>query len=211
MKAIAASTSGEAAAIWWTNMLYSVRGLYDETISHDICLGNLQPLYSYHLNEFRNRLKMDLEFTPQARHKYIDTPALVFGQVPVENVVLVQGQEIDPLLDPRNGVEETGAIEHETAPTETRRVLDSQGGQRYGFGVEELEKALRAIEKAACGAGLDGYGGRRYLKRVGFGSLGPGDRLEGDGILCCGTNWELQAKGTIKLFGKEFGHGPGSR
>lgn len=71
MKTIAARTSGEAAAIWWTNTLYTVRGLYDEAISHDVCLGDLQPLYSYHLNNFRSKLKQDLEFNQPASERHV--------------------------------------------------------------------------------------------------------------------------------------------
>lgn len=78
MKRIAAASASEAAAAWWMYSLYNVRRLHDESISHDILLGGLQPLYSHHLNAFKTYLGHELERSILERGKC--TVMVVDGQ-----------------------------------------------------------------------------------------------------------------------------------
>ena len=89
----------------------------------------------------------------------LDAPALVVGQVPVEDVELVQGHRVEHALDLVHAVEVPGRIEHVAAPAKARRVLDPQRGHRgvaaglAGGGLDQLPQRDRTVVQAGRVAG----------------------------------------------------------
>ena len=61
-------------------------------------------------------------------------PALVFGEVPVEDVELVECEGIDVLLDCLFWHEVSTVVEHGTSPGESGDVFDDDGGHDELFG-----------------------------------------------------------------------------
>ena len=59
-----------------------------------------------------------------------DAPALIFGQVPVEDVVFVKGQHIDEFLDEFDRKHVSADIKMHTAPAKGGAVVDDDAGQR---------------------------------------------------------------------------------
>ena len=88
-----------------------------------------------------------------------DAPALVVGQVPVEEVELVQRHRVEHALDLVHAVEVPGRIEHVAAPAKARRVLDPQRGQveiaagSAGGGLDQLPQRERTVIQAGRVAG----------------------------------------------------------
>ena len=95
---------------------------------------------------------------------HFDAPALVVGQVPVEEIHLVISHDAQHLLDFLDREEVAAHVEHETAIGEARRVVDGNAGNRVGrAGIEFLDEhvarqhfldTLQTVEKAFHGAGL---------------------------------------------------------
>ena len=91
-------------------------------------------------------------------------PALVISQVPVEVVHLVERHQAEQLLDFLSGEEVAADVEHETAITETRGIIDADERQgttltqaRYAgsdMGGQHLAKALECVEDARGCAGV---------------------------------------------------------
>ena len=65
----------------------------------------------------------------------LDAPALVFGEVPVEIVHFMQGDEVDIAFDEFDGEEVAAAVEVEAAPGEAGVVVDGDGGNGETCGV----------------------------------------------------------------------------
>ena len=98
----------------------------------------------------------------QARIAFdLQTPGLIVGQVPVEDVELVHRHPVDEALDELGRLIVTGGIQHQTAPGEPRRILDRNGGddrRSLAFlGGRQLPQTDRAIQQAAevIGRNLD--------------------------------------------------------
>jgi len=95
----------------------------------------------------------------------LDPPALVVGQVPVEPVHLVQGQEVDVLQYEFLGHEVAGHVQVHAPPTEPGLVFDLHAGDpprdRLGPGPaedlrgQELSQGLHAVEHAGLRCRLD--------------------------------------------------------
>ena len=99
----------------------------------------------------------------------LDTPALIVGQVPVELVELVHGEDVDILLDLVHRPEMTAGIEHAPAVGEIGFVADRHGGHD-AFAVDnQLAQALQAVEDALrrSAAHLDAR--RSHGERIGLG------------------------------------------
>src|SRR5690606_3755938 len=104
-----------------------------------------------------------------------DAPALVVGEVQVQDVELVLGHLVDHLLDLVDRVERAGGVEHEAAPLVAGRVgdldsgdgpVDGDGLGRVRPGAQQLQQGLDAVEQSGLGPGGDGYpfcGGRELV------------------------------------------------
>ena len=89
---------------------------------------------------------------------HLETPALVFRQVPMEAVDAVQGKDVDELLDEGNGEEVTGAVEHRAAIAEAWRTAHPSIGKTHLACLvhNALAKRLYAIEDTARAGSLNG-------------------------------------------------------
>ena len=97
----------------------------------------------------------------QARVAFdFDAPALVVGQVPVEDVQLVQRQQVDVALDKFHGHEMAAHVQHAAAPAEARPIFDLDAGQRPGNAVLGLRREDLGREKLAQGLGCIQQPGR---------------------------------------------------
>ncbi|CAM5616284.1 hypothetical protein SGRI78S_02605 [Streptomyces griseus subsp. griseus] len=107
----------------------------------------------------------------------LDAPALVVGEVEVEDVQLVRGQQVQVAQDVFLGQEVPRDVEHHAAPAEAGLVLDDdrrdlpgaargEGSAPEGVRAEELPERLRAPEDAGRGAAGDAHGGRPDLQAV---------------------------------------------
>src|SRR5688572_32985287 len=67
--------------------------------------------------------------------EYLEPPALVVGQVPVQDVQLVQRHPVDEVPDEPGRLVMPRGIEHEPAPGEARAVRDPQRLNRRGAGL----------------------------------------------------------------------------
>lgn len=110
----------------------------------------------------------------------LDAPALVVGEVQVEDVQLVGGQQVQVAQDVVLGQEVPGDVEHHAAPAEAGLVLDDDGRDLpgaargegcapEGVGAEELTEGLRAPEDAGRGAAGDTDGVRLDGQAVALG------------------------------------------
>ena len=64
----------------------------------------------------------------------LDAPALVLGEVPMQDVHPVQGQRLNLLFDEAHILEVAASIEQQPAVLEDRRILDPNTGQNESFG-----------------------------------------------------------------------------
>ena len=90
---------------------------------------------------------------------HLETPALVVGEMPVELVAAVQGQQVEIALDDVDGEEMTGTVEVHAAIAEAGRIVDGGIGKqdgRLGFYRQTLTQGLDATEDALGLGGLDG-------------------------------------------------------
>ncbi len=118
----------------------------------------------------------------------LEPPALVVGQVPVQDVQLVQRHPVDKLPDELGRLVMPRGIEHEPAPGEARRIRDRHGRhvdacRARRIGGEQLPQRDRAVEKAARTAGGDGnpLGGHNQRITFIFGGGLASPKLEIDG------------------------------
>src|SRR6185436_6732760 len=84
---------------------------------------------------------------------YLQAPGLVIGEVPVQDIELVQGHPVDELLDELRRLVVTAGIEHQPSPRKARRVADFDGAYRADAALrrkdrEFLPKGHRAIEES---------------------------------------------------------------
>ena len=96
--------------------------------------------------------------------------ALVFGEVPVEDVHLDGGHGIEGALDDVDGFEVSAAIDHESAPGEARLVDDRDGGDDVVLVIRlyELQQRLQAVHGAYHGSRVKGHGGGGDTHPVGL-------------------------------------------
>ena len=105
-----------------------------------------------------------------------EPPALVFGQMPVEAVDLVEGHQVDVALQEGNVEEMQAAVEVHSAVGEAGLVFDIAAGQRpfhspLGGGCEngigkELQDGLQGVERARAAAILHPYYIRADYKAI---------------------------------------------
>ena len=70
-----------------------------------------------------------------------DSPTLVFGQMPMEHIHVMESQHVDVFLDKRNWEEMASTIQHHTTVSKLRRILDDGSRQFNVFRrIEDLRK-----------------------------------------------------------------------
>ena len=134
-----------------------------------------------------------------------DAPALIFGQVPVETVHLVQGEDVDEFFDLVRGPEVAAGVEHASAVPEERTVFHRHGGQDPAAVHDELTQALQAVEYALRRASADRDARRRDFEHIRFG----GQRIvcrQVDGT--SGGTFHAASEHRFDGFGEEFGDVP---
>ena len=103
----------------------------------------------------------------------LDAPALVVGEMPVKAVHVVQGQQVDVLLDEIDREEVSGAVQVHAPVTKPRRIGNDGGRQGYLGGRGEygqtLAQGLYAVEHALRSASGYHYAAPRYLQAVALG------------------------------------------
>ncbi|MNL21291.1 hypothetical protein D3C87_1425740 [compost metagenome] len=103
----------------------------------------------------------------------LQPPGLVVGQVPMEDVELVQGHPIDEALDELGRLIVAGGIQHDAAPAEARGVGNGHGGNGRRplprLGGSQLPQADGAIEKPAEVARRDDRAARGHVQAIGVG------------------------------------------
>ena len=79
----------------------------------------------------------------------LDTPALVVGEVPVENIELVLRHQREEAFHGLHAEEVAAFVEHQPAPPERREVLDLYTGEHHGTTTmhRQLEERLARIER----------------------------------------------------------------
>ena len=105
----------------------------------------------------------------------LDAPPLVVGEVEVQPVQLVAGDELDEADDVVDADEVARHVEHRPSPLEPRDVDDVhrwQGGP--GAGREQLHERATAVPQAVRRRGDDGSAVGRHQQLVPFGAeVGP--------------------------------------
>jgi len=126
---------------------------------------------------------------------YLHAPGVVVDEVPVEDVELLHGHDIEELFCELFSLHVAGAVEHHAAPGVAGGVGDVEGGhgptageQGSGgaglhFDGQELTQRLHSVEGTGVGLGFDGDGVVGYGEVVAFvAQLGCRvGKLEGDG------------------------------
>jgi len=119
----------------------------------------------------------------------LDPPALVVGQVPMEGIELVHGEDVDPALDELLRKEVTRTVEHAAAPGEPGPVFDRGAGDterarpQHRRGPlrgrrEELAQGLDAIEEPGRSRGADLDAVRPDVEKIALGAEPSGEVLE---------------------------------
>ena len=135
----------------------------------------------------------------------LDAPALILGEVPVEAVHLVQGEDVDEFFDLVRGPEIAAGVEHASAVFEERTVFHRHDGQDAVAVHDELAQALQAVEHALRRAAADCDARRRDFEHIRFG---------GQRIVCCqadgtsGGAFHAASEHRFDGFGKKFGNAP---
>ena len=105
----------------------------------------------------------------------LDPPGLVIGEMPVEAVQLVPGEDAQEGLDLAGRIELARHVEMRPAPGERRRIADrargrEEKGRRMAEGTaEDLTERDQPIEEAGMAAAGDDDPGRGEIEPVGFG------------------------------------------
>ncbi|CAM3661088.1 hypothetical protein STAL104432_27240 [Streptomyces albus] len=148
----------------------------------------------------------------------LDAPALVVGQVEVEDVELVGGEQVEDAQDTVLGQEVPGDVQHQAAPGVAGRVLDAAGGQlpdgpvdgaAEGGGRQPLAQGVGGVvESGGVTAGeSDAFG--RHLHAVGGGAQLLVE-VQLDGVAGrAGPFVEGQSGGAAQQAGDAVGAGPG--
>ena len=102
--------------------------------------------------------------------------------MPVKDVHVMKRQQVDELLDKRDGEEMTRAVEVHTAPREARCVGDSDCRENltidYRICKKRFTKRLDAVEDTSSTFACDGYAFLVNCQHIAF---GPGDlRRQGE-------------------------------
>ena len=134
----------------------------------------------------------------------LDAPAVVVGEMPVEDIELQKGHFVQTGLDLIPVEKMPGNIKHEAAPGDPGRILDADTGDL--FVRHQLPDRLAAIEGPGRRGGGDGRALRGNLERVAFGRQAI-DFLEHDArsgcpdrqAQCRGQQRRLIGKGRIRL------------
>ena len=85
-------------------------------------------------------------------------PSLIVGDMPMEDVHIVHGQQVDELLYKRHRKEMTRTVKMHTTPGKTRGIGNHNGWQFLkSSSPDRLAECLDTIEHACCRATLDGY------------------------------------------------------
>ena len=144
-----------------------------------------------------------------------DAPPLVVGQVPVEDVEVVERRQVDDAPDLFDGVERAADIEHEAPVAQVRPVGDAGRREEHfgGFGgAHGFAERLQSIENARVGTAVDGDAALRNLDVVVLGALAGGCGPEHDGIVVRGAvaghgDGGRRAGDRFDVSGQEFGVG----
>ena len=118
----------------------------------------------------------------------LDAPGLVVGEMPVEAVELVPGEDFQEPLDLGGRVELPRHVEMDAAPAERRLVADLAGGRKQeGLGMtaraaQDLAERDQAVEQAAARARRNRGAGGRKADRVGLGAEAVAERYRRPGI-----------------------------
>ena len=97
---------------------------------------------------------------------YLDAPALTVGKMPVKAVEFVSCHHVKKLLDLLLAEEMSCLVKHESAPLESRLVLD--GHAVHHIGGRKLLQCLFGIETPRRRRRADDYASVPYLKFVGL-------------------------------------------
>ena len=108
----------------------------------------------------------------------LDAPALILRKMPVKNIQLLQGHQVEREQNRCLAVKVAAFVQHETAPRKTGRVGDDQAGQlpinpedwlrRFHFDRQQLAQRLQPIKDPGWIMCFDGYGFGRNRQTVGF-------------------------------------------
>ena len=99
-----------------------------------------------------------------------DAETLVFRKMPVEDIHLDGFHAVEVALEDVERNEMAADVDHESAPCETRLVLNGDGrsGETVRRYFDELEKCLQSAEHAERICGVELCAGRSDFERVGF-------------------------------------------
>ena len=143
------------------------------------------------------------------------TPALVFGQVPVEGVDFHHGHHVDLALHFFYGHEMTAWVAHQATVVETRSIFDSHArhgpcGIHYAlafdFSREKLENGLHTVESTSRSLGGNFDAGRSYHELVAFRvHIERRVDVQGD-VAFCFADGKIEASRSLQLVHEEFSH-----
>ena len=109
----------------------------------------------------------------------LHTPPFVIGQMKVEHIHLVEGQQVDVTPEILRGQKSSGAVKHQAAPAEPRLVLDPHCRDRpcsardrlaaLDFRRQQLTDRLDSVEKAGWSPGSQCDPLRPHFEFISFG------------------------------------------
>ena len=111
---------------------------------------------------------------------YLDTPALVVSEMPVQLVYLVEGEHVEEMLNLVDREEVTGAVELHATPVEARAVIDRHTGHRpralhhlalLDVGRQQLAQRSYTVDNSSVVATHDSGSLGSNAERVGTSSL----------------------------------------
>ena len=105
----------------------------------------------------------------------LDAEALIFGEVPVEDVELDGGHAVEGALDDVHRLEVAATVDHEAAPGKPGRIVDRDDGEYIVIagGLGELNERFQAVHRSYYRIGFNIDTGGCDGKRVGL-VLGDG-------------------------------------
>ena len=137
---------------------------------------------------------------------YLHAPALVFGEVPVEGVEVVECEHVDEFLDEFGLEVVAAAVEHRSAVAEAGIVDDACGGEGDAlclFQGQRLAERLHTVEHAARCFAFDGDAFGLHGDDVAFFLLDLGVELERDGGGFLVRSGRIDARGLANVFLQE--------